>query len=435
MVNLVAFVNIWGKRVGAVSWNNDTGSATFEFEPDFIQNGIDLSPVIMPLDDLVRGRRIYSFPTLPRLTYRGLPGLLADSLPDRYGNRLINEWLAIQGRSENDFSSVDRLCYIGKRAMGALEYEPAIKGTESKSEKINIERLAELARDILNEKKSLNKNLNRDKKSTLKKIIRVGTSAGGARAKAVIAINDKTGEVRSGQVDVPEGFEHWILKFDGIRDKELGEPAGYGKIEYAYYKMAKDAGIDMSECRLIEEGNRAHFVTKRFDRKKGNKKIHIQTLCALAHFDYNDPNSYSYEQLFQVMRKMKLRFKDMVEMYRRVVFNIIGKNLDDHTKNISFLLEENGSWNLSPAYDVIYNHNPDGKWTSRHQMSVNGKRENINYKDLIRLGDENNIKSSNEIIEKVLEVLRKWEKYALKIGVNKDKIEEIKGNLVLDLKK
>ncbi len=432
---MVAFVNIWNKRVGAVSWNNNTGIATFEFGPDFLKEGIELSPIIMPVEKTARGNRIFSFPNLSNMTYKGLPGMLADSLPDRYGNRLIDEWLAMHGRSQEDFSSVDRLCYIGKRGMGALEYEPAIMGKEDRSELIDIEELAELARYVLNRKKNLDPPSEINAKDTLNEIIRVGTSAGGARAKAVIAINDKTGKVRSGQADVPKGFEHWILKFDGIRDERLGAPAGYGKIEYAYYLMAKDAGINMRECRLIRENNRAHFLTKRFDRKPGNKKIHMQTLCAIAHFDYNDPNSYSYEQLFQVMRKMRLPYSDMLEMFRRMVFNVAGKNLDDHTKNISFLLEENGSWRLSPAYDIIYNHNPEGKWTSRHQMSINGKREEIKHKDLLAIGGENNIKSSRDIIGQVLEVLSNWEDYAAEADVGKERIKEIKRNLELDIKK
>lgn len=432
---MVAFINIWGKRVGAVSWDGNRRLATFEFDEDFIREGIDLSPVIIPLSDLARGNRIYSFSNLPEITYKGLPGLLADSLPDRYGNRLIDEWLAMQGRSEKDFSSVDRLCYIGKRGMGALEYEPAILGKEDRSKLINIEELAELARHVLNERKKLKPGSHISESDTLNEIIRVGTSAGGARAKAVIAINDKTGKVRSGQVDIPKGFEHWILKFDGIKDDRLGEPAGYGRIEYAYYKMAKDIGINMEECRLIEENGRAHFMAKRFDRKPENKRIHMQTLCAIAHFDYNDPNSYSYEQLFQTMREMRLPYTDAVEMYKRVVFNVIGKNLDDHTKNISFLLEKGSFWRLSPAYDLIYNHNPEGKWTRRHQMSVNGKRENISYKDLTALGNENNIKSSKEIIEQVIEVMSNWKKYAADAGVGKIRIKEIDKNLELDINK
>jgi len=431
---MVAFINIWNRRVGAVSWDEGRRLATMEFDENFIKEGIDLSPIIMPLSELIKGNRIYSFENLSEITYKGLPGLLADSLPDRYGNRLINEWLAIQGRSEEDFSTVDRLCYIGKRGMGALEYEPAILGKEDRSESINIEELAELARHVLNERKKLNPRSRISDKNTLNEIIRVGTSAGGARAKAVIAINDRTGKIRSGQVDVPEGFEHWILKFDGIKDNQLGEPAGYGRIEYAYYKMAKDAGINMEECRLLEENGRAHFMTKRFDRKPGNERIHMQTLCGIAHFDYNDPNSYSYEQLFQIMRKIRLPYADAREMYRRIIFNIAGKNLDDHTKNISFLLRENQSWRLSPAYDLIYNHNPEGKWTRRHQMSVNGKRESISYNDLITLGNENSIRSPKEIIEQVLEVLNNWKKYAKDVGLEKRRIKEINKNMELNIK-
>lgn len=430
----IAFINIWKKRVGAVSWDNERKLATMEFGENFINARIDLSPIMMPLSELTRGVRIHSFQNLSIQTFKGLTGLLADSLPDRYGNNLIDEWLSIQGKSKVDFSVVERLCYIGKRGMGALEFEPAILGAEDKSVLIQIEELADIARQVLNKRKKLNTGFENNYKNAVKEIIRVGTSAGGARAKAVIAVNDKTKKVRSGQVEVPKGFEHWILKFDGVIDDQLGKTDGYGRIEYAYHKMAADAGVTMAECRLLEENGRAHFMTKRFDRMAGNEKIHMQTLCAIAHFDYNDPDSYSYEQLFQVMRKMKLPYTDAAQMYRRVVFNVVACNYDDHTKNVSFLLRQNQQWRLSPAYDVIYSYNPQGIWTKRHQMSVNGKRENIDYKDLLTIGNENNIKAPKEIIDQVLEAASNWEKYAKEADVQKEKIKEIKRNLKLKIK-
>jgi serine/threonine-protein kinase HipA len=433
MVDL-AFINIWKKRVGAVSWDNDRKIATIEFGENFINERIDLSPIMMPLIELTRGVRVHSFANLSMQTFKGLPGLLADSLPDRYGNNLIDEWLSIRGKSKEDFSVVERLCYIGKRGMGALEFEPAILGAEDKSVLIQIEELVDIARQVLNKRKDLNTGFGNNYKNAVKEIIRIGTSAGGARAKAVIAVNDKTKKVRSGQVEVPKGFEQWILKFDGVMDEQLGKTDGYGRVEYAYHKMAVTAGISMTECRLLEENERAHFMTKRFDRMPENEKIHMQTLCAIAHFDYNDPDSYSYEQLFQVMRKMKLPYADAAQVFTRIVFNVIACNYDDHTKNISFLLRQNQQWRLSPAYDVIYSYNPQGIWTKRHQMSVNGKRDNIDYRDLLAIANENNIKSPKEIIDRVLQAVSNWKKYAKDANVQKEKINEIYKNLKLKIK-
>jgi len=383
---------------------------------------------------LTRGTRIYSFQNISIQTFKGLPGLLADSLPDRYGNNLIDEWLSIRGKSQEDFSIVERLCYIGKRGMGALEFEPAILGTEDKSVLIQIEELVDIAGQVLNKRKSMNLRPDNKYKNVVKEIIRVGTSAGGARAKAVIAVNDKTKKIRSGQVEAPKGFEHWILKFDGVADEQLGKTDGFGRVEYAYNKMAANAGVNMAECRLLEENGRAHFMTRRFDRISGNEKIHMQTLCAIAHFDYNDPDSYSYEQLYQVMRKMKLSYADAAQMFARIVFNIAACNCDDHTKNISFLLRQNQQWRLAPAYDVIYSYNPQGLWTKRHQMSVNKKRENIDYKDLLAIANENNIKAPKEIVDRVLEAVSHWKKYAKDAGVQKEKINGINRNLKLKIK-
>ncbi len=432
---MAAFIKIWDLTVGAVSWDDNRDVAVMEFDADFIRQGIDLAPVVMPLSRLSAGERIYSFPALPKETFMGLPGILADALPDKYGNKLINAWLARQGRSEDDFNPVERLCYMGRRSMGALEFEPALLGTGDQSVVVEIEELVKLAGQVLNKKETFNARLGSDYEKALNEIIRVGTSAGGARAKAVIALNEKTGEMRSGQVDAPEGFEHWLLKFDGIKDEQLGDPAGFGRIEYAYYKMALQAGIKMNESRLLEEKNRAHFMTKRFDRAPGNEKIQVQTLCAVAHFDYNDPNSYSYEQLFQVMRKMKLPYIDAEEMYRRMVYNIAAKNLDDHTKNTTFILARNQRWRLSPAYDLIYSYNPNGKWTKRHQMSVNGKREQITLEDLLTIARENSIRSPKDIIGQVLDAVSQWKQFAAEAGLDSARTKEIQKNLQLNLLK
>ncbi len=432
MVNY-AYVKIWGYTVGAVAWDNNRNTAVFEYDDKFVLLGIDLAPITMPLAELQIGNRIYSFPGLPKETFMNLPGLLLDALPDRYGNMLIDAWLARQGRPDESFTPVERLCYMGKRSMGALEFEPVLKNVPKQSAKIEITELVKLAQKVLSKKEKLYTCLGSDDEKALKEIIRVGTSAGGARAKAVIALNDKTNEIRSGQVNAPNGFEHWILKFDGVDDIQLGKTQDYGRIEYAYHKMAVDAGIYMTECRILEENNRAHFMTKRFDRKKENEKIHMQTLCAIAHYDYNNPNAYSYEQLFQVMRKLRLPYIDAEEMYRRMCFNIIASNMDDHTKNVSFMLEKEKNWRLTPAYDVIYSFNPKGLWTSKHQLSVNGKRENIQRKDLLSVGKENNIKHPEQIIERIVDTVNQWEKYAQIAGLNKKKTHEIYKNLNLDL--
>ena len=428
MVN-VATVLLWNKIVGAVLWDESRQYAIVEFDDSFIKRALDISPVIIPLSELQRENKIFSFPALAKETFYGLPGLLADSLPDRFGNRILNAWLTKQGRDLQNINPVERLCYTGKRGMGALEYKPAMHPAGNyKSDPLEIDELIYLANEILNERTRLSGNLKDESEHSLIDIIKVGTSAGGARAKAIIAYNEKTGEVRSGQSNAPENFSHWIIKFDGVKMKELGDPRGYGRIEYAYYKMALESGITMNECRLLEENDRAHFMTKRFDRINGNEKIHLQTLCAIAHFDYNDPNSYSYEQAFQVMRQLRLHYPDAEQLYRRMVFNVIAKNLDDHTKNISFLMDKTGKWKLAPAYDVTYAFNPESKWTRRHQLSINAKRDEITKDDLLKVGKEMNIKKAKEIIEQVKNIVADWSTFAKSCGIPKSQLDEIARN-------
>jgi serine/threonine-protein kinase HipA len=357
-----------------------------------------------------------------------LPGLLSDSLPDKFGNQIIDAWLAQQGKSSNDFNPVDRLCYIGKRGMGALEFEPASNGTVEKSNPIEIQELVKFAKEVLNARSDFHSDL--DSEKGFSDILQVGSSAGGARAKAIIAYNKATGDVRSGQVDGLEGFDYWLIKFDGVTNHQLGDPKGYGNIEYAYYLMAIDAGITMSESKLMTENNRSHFMTKRFDRQN-NQKIHMQTLCGIAHFDYNMPRAYSYEQAFQIMRQIKLPHSDMEELYRRMVFNVMSRNQDDHTKNISFLMFPNGEWQLSPAYDVTYAYNPDNFWLKAHQMSVNGKRENILLEDLLAVAKNINLKKPKPIIELCSEVLSNWRDYAVKSGIENVQIEQIDKQIIL----
>ena len=426
MVTL-AYVNIWGHRAGIVMWNENTQSAVFEYDPTFERLGLDLSPLLMPLNP----HTPHQFTSISRETFMGLPGLLADALPDAYGKALLDRWLATIGRT---FANpVERLCYQGKRSMGALEFEPAQDTFLEKDTKIEIDSLVEVAREALNQKAELDTNLSQDRKVALMNIIKVGTSAGGQRAKAVIAFNEKTQDVRSGQIDAPEGYEHWLLKLDGVTNHELGDPKFYGLIEYAYYLMAKDAGIDMMPCRILAENGRSHFMTKRFDRIGGREKLHMQTLCGIAHYDYKMLRAYSYEQAFQVMRQMRLPYIQAEEMFRRMVFNVVARNQDDHTKNISFLMDKNGIWRLSPAYDVSWSYNPKGMWTSQHQMSINNKWTDITMDDLLTVASAMSIKKPRVIIEKVIDVVAHWPDYANPLEIPSETVAIINSTLITQL--
>ena len=422
MVNL-ANVKIWDNLVGYLLWHEETESAPFEYAPEFKRLGLDLSPIEMPISQ----QRVFAFSNISRETFLGLPGLFADSLPDAYGKALLDRWLASNGR--HFANPVERLCYQGKRSMGALEFEPAQNDYLETSSNIEIDSLVATAREVLNQKEAFSTNMT-DTKEALINIIKVGTSAGGQRAKAIIAYNDETKEVRSGQIEAPDGFEHWLLKLDGVTNSELGDPQHYGKIEYVYHLMAKEAGIEMSECRLLEENGRAHFMTKRFDRHK-NHKIHMQTLCGIAHYDYKMLRGYSYEQAFQVMRRLRLPYNQAEEMYRRMVFNVIARNQDDHTKNISFLMNRSGKWALSPAYDVSWAYNPQGNWTSKHQMSINNKWDEITRADLIAVAKNMNIKRPELIIEQVIDAVNMWYKFAKEYDIPNNTIEQIGKTLQL----
>lgn len=415
---MVAEIFIWGKKVGAVSWNELRQHARLEFFPNFEKEGLDLAPINMPLEKIREGKRLFGFPHLSRATFRGLPGLLADSLPDDFGNQVIDAWLAAQGLAPESFSPVDRLCYIGNRGMGALEFRPAKELAFSKSVGVEVSKLVELASSIVSREKQVQ--ARPEVGESLLDIVRVSSSAGGARAKALLAIDPKTGEVRSGQVDAPEGFEHWLLKFDGVEDQM---PRTYGRIEYAYYLMAKACGIEIVESRLMEENGRAHFMTRRFDRPENGRKIHQQTLCALAHLDYYLPSSY--ERAFQVMRQMRMPVTQAEKLFRRMCFNIMARNLDDHTKNISFLMNEEGNWKLSPAYDLVYAFGPEFK---RHKMSVNGKYAGLEKEDLLSLAREMNIKAAKYILEEVSGGIRSWKDCAIQANISPDQIQEIGQN-------
>lgn len=418
-------IKIWGHHVGAAIWDENRQVASFEYDPQFRRSGLDLSPLKMPLDS----PRIFSFGDLDRQTFLGLPGLLADALPDAYGKALLDRWLADNGR--NQANPVERLCYQGSRSMGALEFEPAERIFPETSESVEIDSLVKIARRVITDRQNLHTRLGNDARDALREIIRVGTSAGGARAKAVIAFNPTTREVRSGQVAAPQGFEHWLLKLDGVTNRKLGDPTHYGRIEYAYYQMACKAGIVMMDSQLLEENGRAHFMTKRFDRIGANQKLHTQTLCGLAHYDYRMPHAYSYEQAFQVMRQLRLPYSDAEQQFRRMVFNILGRNQDDHTKNISFIMDQEGCWSLSPAYDVSWAYNPAGAWTSSHQMTVNGKWENISREDMLTVARSMNIRRPQEIIEAVRESLAEWPRLAAELGIPRSQIRRIGATMEL----
>ncbi len=428
-----AEVRLWNQLVGAIAWQDDRGYAVFEYHPDFPRSGLDIAPLHMPLAAALAGDGIFAFPELARRTYLGLPGMLADALPDKYGRSVIDAWLARQGRDPLSFSPVERLCYTASRAMGALEFAPALTKRKEKAQPVEIAELVALAQNVVNQRHDLAVQLGAaDDADALSEILSVGTSAGGARPKAIIAINEQ-GHVLSGQAKVPSNYQHWILKFDGVTDLELGEPAEYGRIEYAYYQMARLAGIDMMECRLLEENSRAHFMTRRFDRVDG-RKLHMQSLCGIAHFDFNEAGLYSYEQAFSVMRKLRLTKKDAAEQFRRMVFNVAAKNLDDHTKNISFLMDEDGHWTLSPAFDLTYAHNPAGLWTNQHQMSINGKRDNLKRDDLLAVGNSISLSKPGKIIDEVVSAVAEWPGLAKGAGVSASKIRDRGQHHRLDLR-
>ena len=423
----VARVNMFGLPVGMFRWDERYEVAQFEYDHSFVGRGLEPSPLMMP----VREGRVYSFAGLNRETFMGLPGMLADSLPDTYGRALFDRWLALTGRTSGN--PIESLCYLGKRCMGALEFEPAIDTGYNPQQRFEIDSLVDVAREALSAKASFGVNLNDDRKAAIAEILRLGTSAGGQRAKAIIAYNKATGEVRSGQIEAPAGFDYFIIKLDGVSAKAgFRETENYGRLEYSFYKLATACGIDMAECSLIEENGRAHFLTRRFDRE-GGRKIHMQTLCGLAHYDFHLHRGYSYEQAFNVMRALRLPYSSAREMFRRMVFNVVVRNQDDHTKNISFLMGEDGKWRLSPAYDMGYAYNSQGDWTVQHQMSVNGKFDDISRADLLAFGNANGIKDALEVIDQVCEVAARWPEMAREAGVPEELINAILKDFVLSL--
>ena len=423
----VAKVRLFGMDMGAFRWDESYNVARFEYDKDFVAKGIEPSPIMMP----VQQGRVYSFGNLNRDTFNGLPGMLADSLPDTYGRALFDQWLALTGRASGN--PVETLCFLGQRCMGALEFEPATGPATDGNMKFEIDSLVDVAREALSKKKGFGVNLDTDRKAAIAEILRLGTSAGGQRAKAIIAYNKDTGEVRSGQITAPEGFDYYLIKLDGV-SAEAGfkETENYGRLEYSFSELVKRCGIDMTECSLIEENGRAHFLTKRFDRENG-KKVHMQTLCGIAHYDFKLQRGYSYEQAFNVMRRLRLPYSQAQEMFRRMVFNVVLRNQDDHTKNISFLMDSDGKWRLSPAYDMGFAYNPTGAWTKTHQMSINGKFDNLTRKDLMECAAVNNIKNASEIIDHTCDVASGWPILAKECGVPQSMIDSIVPHLLLNL--
>lgn len=424
-----AEVRIWGDTVGYLSQNPQTGDVSFEYAPSFGRKGYELSPLLQPY----RRDVIYSYPELNgNDTFKGLPGFIADALPDKWGTLLINRWLVENGREKDSYNTIERLLYQGTRSIGALEFSPVLhKDLERQMRISEVDGLVKVAREVLSVHGELNTNMDRGAEA-LKAIVSIGTSAGGARAKAVVAYNEDTHEIVSGQVAAPEGFTHYLLKLDGVTNRILGDPQYYGCIEYAYYKMARQCGIDMMDSFLLADGRRKHFMTKRFDRIGGSHKLHMVSLCGMNHMDFNRAGAYSYEELFSVMRRLGLPRRDAEQAFRRMVFNVVGRNHDDHTKNFAFLMDTDGIWRLSPAFDMTYAYNRNGGYTSHHQMTINGKDDYFDRHDLMMIAGDIHLRNAEDIIDGTVQVFRDIEDF-IDTDVPRDKVARIKDNLVLDI--
>lgn len=429
-----ATVRLWEREIGAVVWNAERKLGIFEYTPAFVGSAIQICPVTMPLR-----AGPYDFPALARETFKGLPGLLSDSLPDKFGNLLINAWLAREGRLPDSMNPVERLCYTGTRGMGALEFQPSTLPRRTGTRAVDIEGMVELANLVLRNRGTLQGQLGgRNDEEDLSEILRIGTSAGGARAKAVLAWNEATGEFRSGQLAADPAYTYWLMKFDGVSgngDKELADPQGFGRIEYACYLVATAAGVNMMRCRLHEEGGRAHFMTERFDRKPGGEKLHMLSLGGMCHYDFNLPRAYSYEQAIQTLRRIGAPREDIEQQVRRAFLNIVLRNQDDHVKNIAFLMDKRGRWRLSPAFDVCYAYNPTGEWTRQHQMSLNGKTDGFGMADLLSFAEYADIKPTRarEIHAEVRSAVLDWDQHAEKAGVDVLQARKIRGAFRLSL--
>ena len=412
-------VHLWGQLVGALSWNPDRMLASFQYDPEFLRSGLEISPLKVPL-----GARVFEFPELADTnTFKGLPGFIADCLPEKFGNRLLDTYLANHGRHIEDLNPLERLCYVSTRGMGALEFQPDLESRDlNEPIPLQVSDLADVAKRVLEERQQTSTNSDEG----IETLVTVGTSAGGAKAKAVIAINDDTNDVLSGQANVPEGYVHWLLKFDEIDNEEHASSKQIGRIEYAYSEMAYEAGINMMECRLLHDNDYAHFMTQRFDRIEGNTKIHVVTFAGMMHADRDPPGLVGYERLFQTIRELGLPQSDLTEMYRRMVFNICARNQDDHTKNHAFLMFGDGSWQLSPAYDLCFSYKPGNPFIESHQMSCNGKRDGFLLEDLLTAAISADVKNPKKIIEEVQLAVSRWSKLAKKAGIDEERISHIR---------
>lgn len=413
-MNDTAEVYLWGTRIGIIHQEVTKPYASFEYDTDFLNSGIEVSPLRMPL-----AKNIYEFPALTGEPFYGMPGLVADSLPDKFGNAVIEQWLMSLGKSLSDFTAIDRLCYIGRRGMGALEYVPASTDIKDIDENINVQEMVKFASDVLADREGIS--LKAEDNLTYSQLVQVGSFAGGARAKAIIAWNEETNEVRSGQAQLGTGYDYWLMKFDNVTkngDHGLEDKPEYTLIEYAYYLMAKKAGVTMNECRLYESAGEYHFITKRFDRENG-RKLHMQSLGALTHISYQEPGICGYELAAMYMKEVGISYKEIEQFYRRMVFNCLAVNQDDHVKNISFLMDRNGKWSLSPAYDITFSYNPANKWLRAHQMTVNGKTTGIELSDLLEAGSKMGIKERRckDIIREVLTSVKEFPVYAEQVGI------------------
>lgn len=415
-------ITLWGHTVGAVAWDSQRNHGVLEFTDEFVRTGLDIAPLTMPYEDLLRGQRVFSFPGLNNRTFEGLPGLVSDALPDAFGNVVLRGWLRSRKREAESLMPLEKLSYVGKRAMGALEFEPEADTPESR-DLIEVGQLLELTNKVLEDKEGIALDLNADEEQAMASLIKVGASAGGQRPKAIIGYRPQTGELRSVQVPLPEGFQYYLLKFDGVKEGTLGDPSGYGRLELAYHHMAMDCRIHMQPCSLLEENGRAHFLTLRFDRSPKGEKLHMQSLCAMSHFDYNLAGAYSYEDAFEEMRALGIPYPDMDQFYKRTLFNVIARNQDDHTKNIAFLMDKSGEWRLSPAFDLTWSYNQRGDWTNVHQMSINGKRDGFTQKDLLEMGHQQGIRNPSEVLERIVDTVSRWPAYASETGVQKELME------------
>jgi serine/threonine-protein kinase HipA len=422
-------VHAWDHLVGAVTLDPSLGFYAFEYDPEWVSSRRSLAPLHMP-----NRSEVFIFPQLNPITFYRLPAMLADALPDKFGNALVNAYLSEQGIPAGKITALDRLAYATDRGMGALTFKPPVRDGPDQSTAIQLADLVAAARSMVSGEFTNSQSTN----DALHQLIQVGTSAGGARPKAVIAYNPKTQQIKSGQVSAPEGFEDWIVKLDGVSLDPMREfdpftsGADYCRVEYAYYLMASEAGVEMSKCLLLPEGPRTHFLTQRFDRTAEGRRIHLQSLCALAHLDFNLVATHSYSQYFETIKDLGMGKEELQQAFRRVVFNVAAVNRDDHTKNLAFLLPENGSWKLAPAYDVTHAHNSQGKWTMNHQMSVNGKFDGITLADLKKFGDQHLIPRYARVIDEVFQAVDRWREFAESAGVSAKTTERIAKDIGLN---